>query len=392
MPSDDEPLAALAFKIVADPFVGRLAYVRLYSGRLAAGDALVNTTRGERERVGRLVRMHANRREEVEEAFAGDIVAAVGLKSTFTGDTLSNPNSLIMLDTIQFPEPVISVAIEPKTKADQDKLGDAMGKLSEEDPTFKTRYDQETGQTIISGMGELHLEVIVDRMVREYKVEARVGRPQVAYKETITNSVKTEGRFIRQTGGRGQYGHCWLELTPLERGSGFEFVNKTVGGVVPREYIKPIEEGARGALESGGVQGYPVVDVRVTVIDGSYHDVDSSEMAFTTAASMAVKAGLPKCRPVLLEPVMKMEASTPEDFLGDVLGSLNARRAQITGVESRGGLQVVNCYIPLAETFGYTTDLRSMTQGRASASMEFYRYEEVPAFIAAAVGVKAATR
>ncbi len=387
-PSDDDPFCGLAFKIVSDPYVGRLAYIRVYSGVLRTGDMVYNSTRGERERIGRLIRMHANQREEIGEAFAGDIAAAVGLKQTFTGDTICQANAPIILEAIQFPEPVISVAIEPKTKADQDRLGEALGKLSEEDPTFKTRYDQDTGQTIISGMGELHLEVIADRMLREFKVQARVGRPQVAYKETITTGTRSEGRFVRQTGGRGQYGHVWIEIEPLARGSGIEFQNKIVGGVVPREYIPAIEDGVRGALESGGVQGYPVVDVRVGAVDGSFHPVDSSEIAFKTAASMAVKAALPRCHPVLLEPVMKMEVSTPDQFLGDIVGSLNARRAQITGIEQRAGLHIIKCLIPLAETFGYTTDLRSISQGRASSSMEFYQYQETPSSIAEVVGAR----
>ncbi len=387
-PKDADPFSGLSFKIVADPFVGRLAYVRIYSGVLNSGDALYNSTRGQRERIGRLLRMHANHREDVESAYAGDIVGVVGLKSTSTGDTLCDQNAQVLLEAIQFPEPVIAVAIEPKTKGDQDRLGDALSKLAEEDPTFRTRYDHETGQTIISGMGELHLEVITDRMMREYKVEARVGRPQVAYKETITAPTRGEGRFVRQTGGRGQYGHIILDMEPLARGSGFEFENKVVGGTVPREYIRAVQAGAKGALEGGGLHGYQVVDVKVIAIDGSYHPVDSSEMAFNTAASMAVKAGLQKGRPVMLEPIMKIEVSTPEAFLGDILGSLSARRAQVAGVEPRGSTQIINALIPLAETFEYTTDLRSISQGRASASIEFYRYEEVPTSIADLVGAK----
>ena len=385
---DEAPFSGLAFKIVADPFVGRLAYLRVYSGALHTGDSVYNSTRGQRGRIGRLMRMHANHREDVDGAYAGDIVAVAGLKNTFTGDTLCNPNAPIVMETIQFPEPVIAVAIEPKTKGDQDRLGDALSKLAEEDPTFKRHYARETGQTIISGMGELHLEVIVDRMVREYKVEARVGRPQVAYKETITTGTRTEGRFIRQTGGRGQYGHVWLELEPLPRGSGVEFQSKVVGGTIPREYIRAVQEGAQAALEAGGVHGYPMVDLRVTAVDGSYHAVDSSELAFTTAASMAVKAGLPRCRPVLLEPIMRMEVSTPEEFLGDILGGLSAQRAQITGMEPRAGLQIIRCLIPLAETFGYTTGLRSKSQGRAVASLEFHQYEEAPNTVAEMVGAR----
>jgi len=380
--TDEEPFSGLAFKIVSDPFVGRLAYVRVYSGVLRSGDPLQNTTRDGRERVGRLVRMHANSREDITEAYAGDIAAAVGFKNTFTGDTLCAPNAPIILESIDFPEPVISVAIEPKTKADNDKLGDSLQKLAEEDPTFRAHYDQETGQTIIEGMGELHLDVLTDRLLREFKVEARVGRPQVAYREAITQAARVEGRFVRQTGGKGQFGHVWLEIEPRERGEGFLFENKVVGGTVPREYVPAVEKGARGALEGGGHYGYPVVDVRVALVDGGYHPVDSSEMAFTTAASMAVKDGLIKCRPVLLEPVMRMEVTTPEDFLGDVLGNLNSKRAQIQGMEDNGHLKIIRATIPLAETFGYTTQLRSLTQGRASSSMEFNSYEEVPTAIA----------
>ena len=386
---DEEPFSGLAFKIVADPYVGRLAYIRVYSGKLNTGDTVFSATKGQRERIGRLLRMHANAREDITEAFTGDIVAAVGLKNTFTGDTLCAPSAPIVLETITFPDPVISVAIEPKTKNDQDRLGETLARLGEEDPTFKTHYDEDTGQTIISGMGELHLEVIVDRMVREFKVEAKVGRPQVAYKETITTSIRVEGRFVRQSGGRGQYGHVWLELEPLPRGSGVEFVNKIVGGSVPREYFSAVEQGARGALESGGALGYPLVDIRVTLVDGSYHEVDSSDIAFKTAASLGVKAGVPKCRPVLLEPIMRAEIATPEEFLGEILGSLSAKRAQITGIEARAGVQIIKCTIPLAETFGYTTGLRSMSQGRAISSMEFYEYEEVPSSMHEALPAKA---
>lgn len=385
---DKEPLCALAFKIVVDPFVGRLAYLRVYAGRAESGSTLYNATRGHRERIGRLLRMHANHREEISESYTGDIVAAVGLKNTFTGDTLCHPHGLILLESIQFPDPVISVAIEPNSKADQDRLGDTLSRLAEEDPTFRTRYDAETGQTIIAGMGELHLEVIVERMVREFKVAAKVGKPQVAYKETITLSVKSEGRFIRQTGGRGQYGHVWMQLEPLERGKGFEFVNKIVAGVIPREYIPAVETGAREVIESGGTTGYPVVDVRVTLFDGSYHDVDSSELAFKTAASLAVRNALPKCKPVLLEPVMKLEIATPEEFLGDILGDLNSRRGHVEGIETRGGLQIIRGVVPLAETFGYATDLRSLSQGRSTYTMEFLRYQEVPSFVAEEVGVR----
>ncbi len=390
--NDDAPFSALAFKIVSDPFIGRLAYVRIYSGTLKSGDALQNTTRDQRERVGRLVRMHANSREDITEAYAGDIAAAIGLKNTFTGDTLCTPSAPIILENIQFPEPVISVAIEPKTKNDQDKLGEGLRKLSEEDPTFRYHDDQETAQTIISGMGELHLEVLTDRLLREFQVEASVGRPQVAYREAITASTRVQGRYVRQTGGKGQFGDVILTLEPLERGSGLVFENKVVGGSVPREFVPAVERGAKGALQGGGVRGYPVIDVKITLVDGSYHEVDSSEQAFVFASSMAVKDGLPKCKPVLLEPVMKMEVVSPEDFLGDVLGNLNSKRAQIQGVEARNNLQVIRCLIPLAETFGYTTDLRSLTQGRASSSMEFFEYQEVPTSIADKVEARAMTR
>ena len=390
---DSEPFTGLAFKIVVDAFVGRLAYVRVYAGSLKAGDTIFNSMKGQRERVGRLLRMHANRREEIDAAYAGDIVAALGLKATFTGDTLCDTTKPIVLEAIQFPEPVISVAIEPQTKIDQDRLSEALTRLSEEDPTFQTRYDIETGQTLISGMGELHLEVLTERMVREYKVVAKIGRPQVAYRETITARGRSEGRFVRQTGGRGQFGHVNLVLEPLEQGSGVEFVNKVVGGVVPREYIPAVRDGVLEALAgSGGVHGYPVVDIRVSLVDGSFHPVDSSELAFKMAASMAIRDGLPTCKAVLLEPLMGLEVSAPEDFLGDVLGSLTAKRGQITGVEPRGTLQVVRALVPLAETFGYTTELRSMSQGRGSASMEFHHYAEVPNNIAEAVAVKTGRR
>lgn len=381
-PADSEPFSALAFKIMADPYVGKLAYFRVYSGTLKSGDALVNTTKGQRERIGRLIRMHANHREDITEVYAGDIAAAIGLKVTFTGDTLSSPQDPIILESINFPEPVISVSIEPKSKADQDRLGETLNRLSEEDPTFRYRFDEETGQTIISGMGELHLEVLVDRMLREFKVDATVGRPQVAYRETIRQSVRSEGRWIRQSGGRGQYGHVWLEIEPSEPGKGYEFVNKIVGGVIPKEYIPAVGAGAKEALENGGVYGYPVIDVRVNLVDGSYHDVDSSEMAFRAAGSIGLKAGLPKAKPVLLEPVMKLEVETPENFLGEVIGDLNSRRGQIEGMEARGQMQIVRAYVPLAEVFGYATDLRSLSQGRASYSMEFYQYQEVPTNIA----------
>jgi elongation factor G len=383
--SDSEPFSALAFKIVADPFVGRLAYFRVYSGTLSAGSYVLNSTKAQRERIARLLRMHANKREEVASVGAGDIAAVVGLKNTFTGDTLCDLDQPIILETIRFPEPVISVAIEPKTKADQDKMGLALGRLSEEDPTFRMRTDTETGQTIISGMGELHLEVIVDRMLREFKVEANVGRPQVAYRETITQAVEAEGRFVRQSGGRGQYGDCWIRIEPLGPSGGFEFVNKVVGGAIPKEYIPAIEEGIREAMESGVVAGYPMVGVRAEVYDGSYHAVDSSELAFKIAGSMAFKSAAHKARPVLLEPIMRVEVTVPDDFMGEVMGDLSSRRGHIAGIEARPPNQVVRALVPLAHMFGYSTDLRSKTQGRASYSMEFSHYEEVPQSVAEAV-------
>jgi elongation factor G len=381
-PDDEQPFSALAFKIVTDPYVGRLAYFRAYSGVVKTGDAIQNTTRDNRERMGRLLKMHANHREEVEEIRAGDIGAAIGLKNTFTGDTLCAVDSPVLLEAITFPEPVISVAIEPKTKEDQDRLGETLGRMVEEDPTFRSRYDQETGQTVISGMGELHLEVIVDRMLREFRVDANVGKPQVAYREAITSPARAEGRFVRQSGGRGQYGHVVLEIEPLERGSGIEFENKTVGGSVPKEFIAPTEAGVREALESGVIAGYPVVDLRVALVDGSYHQVDSSEMAFKTAGSMGVREAVRKANPVLLEPIMKMEISTPEEFFGDVLGDISSRRGHVEGMESRGNIQVIRASVPLAETFGYSTSLRSITQGRATYSMEFDRYEPAPNSVA----------
>ncbi len=382
-PADPEaPLAALVFKIVADPYVGRLAYVRVYSGRLTTGKTVWNTTRNRKERIGRLLRMHADKREDIQEIAAGDIGAIVGPKQTFTGETLSDPNHPIVLESIEFPEPVISVAIEPKTKADQEKLGEALRRLAEEDPTFKVRTDEQTGQTIISGMGELHLEVLIDRMMREFRVQANVGRPQVAYKETITRPVRQEGRFVRQTGGRGQYGHVVLELEPLEPGEGFVFEDKTVGGVVPKEFIPAVEAGVKEALDAG-VLGYPMVDVKATLVDGSYHEVDSSDIAFKIAASMATREGAKKAGPVLLEPIMKVEVTVPEQYLGDVIGDINSRRGEIDGIEQRqGGLQVVRAYVPLAEMFGYATRLRSLTQGRGTFSMEFHHYQKVSEDIA----------
>ena len=374
--SDTAPFSALAFKIVSDPFVGRLVYLRVYSGRARTGSQVFNSTREHKERLGRLLRMHANRREEVDEVSCGEIVAAVGLKNTFTGDTLCDIAKPIILEAIKFPEPVISVAIEPRTKADQDRIGDALTKLGDEDPTFKTRYDADTGQTILSGMGELHLDVVVDRLLREYRVNAKVGRPQVAYKETITVPVQAEGKFIKQTGGHGQYGHICLELEPLERGKGFEFVNKVQGGVIPRQYLPAAEQGVREALESGVLAGYPIVDVRATAVDGSYHQVDSSEIAFKMAGAMALREGVRKARPILLEPIMKLEVATPKEFLGDIIGDLNARRAKVEAVELRAWTHIIRCYLPLAETFGYATDLRSISQGRATYSMEFSCYQE----------------
>ncbi|MGI8967663.1 MAG: elongation factor G [Chloroflexota bacterium] len=381
-PTEEAPFSGLAFKIVSDPFVGRLAYCRLYSGRMTAGSYVLNSTKDNRERVGRLLRMHANHREEITEASAGDIVAIVGLKNTFTGDTVCAVDKPIILESITFPEPVISVAVEPKTKADTDKMGEALVKLSEEDPTFRMRNDPDTAQTIISGMGELHLEIIVDRMLREFKVQANVGRPQVAYKETITRKSRAEGRFIRQTGGRGQFGDVWIELEPMEPGAGFEFVNKIVGGSVPREYIAPVEAGIREAMESGVLAGFPVLDVRATLVDGSYHEVDSSEMAFKIAGSMAFKAAAEKAGPALLEPIMRVEVTTPESFVGDVIGDLNSRRGRVDAMEPRGNVHVVRSFVPLAEMFGYSTTIRSMTQGRASYSMEPSHYEQVPTSIA----------
>ncbi|MCX5995048.1 MAG: elongation factor G [Chloroflexi bacterium] len=376
--SDSAPFSALAFKIVSDPFIGRLIYLRVYSGRARTGSQIYNSSREHKERLGRLLLMHANRREEISEIGCGQIVAAVGLKDTFTGDTLCEPTKPVVLESIKFPEPVISVAIEPKTKTDQDKLGESLAKLADEDPTFKTRYDQDTGQTIISGMGELHLDIIVDRMMREFGVDAKVGRPQVAYKETITVSVRAEGRFVKQTGGHGQYGHVWIEFEPLERGKGFEFVNKMKGGAVPRQYISAVQQGVREALENGVLAGYPIIDIKATAVDGSYHEVDSSEIAFKMAGSLAVREGVKEADPILLEPIMKLEVATPKEFLGDIMGDLNARRARVEAIELRAWTHIVRCYVPLAGIFGYATDLRSISQGRATHSMEFYRYQEVP--------------
>ncbi|HYN64636.1 MAG TPA: elongation factor G [Candidatus Limnocylindrales bacterium] len=378
-----EPFAALAFKIAADPFVGKLAFFRVYSGTLKTGSYVYNSTKGTRERVGRLLQLHANHREEIESVSAGDIGAAVGLKNTTTGDTLCDEAKPIMLENISFPEPVIELAVEPKTKADQDKMSTALQRLAEEDPTFRVSSDEESGQTRIAGMGELHLEVIVDRMLREFKVQANVGRPQVSYREAIRKAAKGEGRFVRQTGGKGQYGHAVLTIEPLERGAGVEFESKIVGGAVPREFWRPIEQGIRDALAGGIIAGYPMIDLKATLIDGSYHEVDSSEMAFKIAGSMAVKDGVAKSDPAILEPVMKVDVTTPEDFMGDVIGNLNARRGHIDGIDEHGTSRVIRALVPLAEMFGYATELRSMTQGRATYSMEFSKYAEVPASIAA---------
>jgi elongation factor G len=386
--ADDQPFVALASKVVADPFVGRLTYLRVYSGTLSKGSYVTNAAKGTKERIGRLLQMHANHREDIDQIYAGDICAAVGLKDTFTGDTLCDQDHPVLLESIVFPMPVIAISIEPKTKADQDKMGIALNRLAEEDPTFKVHTDEESGQTIIEGMGELHLDVIVDRMRREFKVEANVGRPQVAYRETITSPAQAEGRFIRQSGGRGQYGDVWIKVEPLERGKGFEFVNGIVGGTVPREYVKPTEEGVREALEAGVIAGFPMVDVRATLYDGSYHEVDSNEMAFKTAGSMGFRAAANKANPVLLEPIMKVEVTTSPDFFGDVLGDLNRRRGQIIGSEERGGSQVIRAHVPLAEMFGYVNELRSMTSGRASYTMEFSHYFEVPRNIADEIKAK----
>ncbi len=376
--SDDASFSALVFKIVSDPFVGRLAYLRVYSGTLNKGAGIENSTKDKSERVGRLLRMHANHREDIDEIRAGDICAAVGLRNTFTGDTLCDAQHPIVLESIVFPQPVIEIAIEPKTRADQDKMAIALTKLAEEDPTFQVHTDPESGQTIISGMGELHLEVIVDRMFREFKVEANVGRPQVAYRESITREAQAQGKFVRQTGGHGQYGDVWIRVAPGERGKGFEFVNAVVGGVIPKEYIRPVENGIKEALENGIIAGFPMIDVKATLYDGSYHEVDSSEMAFKTAGSLAIREAVRKAAPILLEPVMLVEVTTSEDFYGDVIGDLNRRRGVILGMESRGTMYVVRAHVPLAEMFGYVNDLRSMTSGRASYSMEFAHYEPVP--------------
>jgi elongation factor G len=380
--ADDQPFAALAFKIMTDPFVGKLTFFRVYSGVLQAGSYVVNTTKGKRERIGRILQMHANSRQEISHVYSGDIAAAVGLKDTTTGDTLCDEKSPVILESMTFPDPVISVAIEPKTKADQDKMGIALSKLAEEDPTFKAHTDEETGQTIISGMGELHLEIIVDRMLREFKVEANVGKPQVAYRETFRASARVEGKFVRQSGGRGQYGHVWIEFEPREAGSGFLFENKIVGGVVPREYVAPVQAGIEESMKNGVLAGYPLVDVLARLVDGSYHDVDSSEMAFKIAGSMALKAAKDKCNPAILEPIFKVEVVVPEEYMGDVMGDLNSRRGRIEGMDTRSGAQIIRAKVPLSEMFGYSTTLRSRTQGRGTYSMELSHYEEVPRSIA----------
>lgn len=378
-PADDEgPFSALAFKIMTDPYVGKLTFFRVYSGKAEAGSYVINSTKGKRERLGRILQMHANARKEISVCYSGDIAAAVGLKDTTTGDTLCDEKNQVILESMVFPEPVISVAIEPKSKADQDKMGTALVKLSEEDPTFRAHTDQETGQTIISGMGELHLDIIVDRMRREFKVEANVGAPQVAYRETFRAAARVEGKFARQSGGRGQFGHVWIEFEPNEEGKGFEFANKIVGGVVPREYIPAVQAGLEDALKNGVLAGYPLVDVKAALVDGSYHDVDSSEMAFKIAASMALKAGASKCKPVLLEPTMKVEVVIPDEYLGDIMGDITSRRGRVEGMDARGNAQVVRAMVPLSEMFGYATALRSNTQGRGTFSMVFDHYEEVP--------------
>ncbi|MCS1352531.1 elongation factor G [Mechercharimyces sp. CAU 1602] len=380
---DNQPFAALAFKIMTDPYVGKLTFFRVYSGTLDSGSYVLNSTKDKRERVGRILQMHANSREEIKTVYAGDIAAAVGLKDTGTGDTLCEEKSPIILESMIFPDPVIEIAIEPKTKSDQDKMSMALAKLAEEDPTFKTMTNEETGQTIIKGMGELHLDIIVDRLRREFKVDANVGKPQVAYRETFRSAAKVEGKFVRQSGGRGQYGHVWVEFEPnTDEGGGFEFVNKIVGGVVPREYIPAVQNGIEESMQNGVLAGYPLVDIRARLVDGSYHDVDSSEMAFKIAGSMALKAAKSKCNPVLLEPVMKVEVTVPEEFMGDIMGDVNSRRGRVEGMTTRAGAQVINAMVPLAEMFGYATTLRSRTQGRGNYSMQFDHYEEVPKSIA----------
>lgn len=386
--SDSKPFSALAFKIMTDPYVGKLAFFRVYSGTLKSGSYVYNSTKGKKERIGRILQMHANNRKEIDIVYSGDIAAAVGLKDTTTGDTLCDEQHPIILESMNFPDPVISVAVEPATKADQEKMGIALQKLAEEDPTFKVRTDPETGQVIISGMGELHLQIIVDRMLREFKVDCKVGEPQVAYRETIRKNSKAEGKFVRQSGGHGQYGHCWIEIEPQEVGAGFAFESKIVGGVIPKEYINPIEAGIRQAMDNGVLAGYPMVDIKATVYDGSFHEVDSSEAAFKIAGSMAFKAAAEKASPVLLEPYVKVEVTVPEEYMGDVIGDLNSRRGRIDGMEPRGGVQVIRGFVPLSSMFGYSTDLRSKTQGRGNYSMEVAYYDEVPKTISDAIIAK----
>ena len=387
-PSDGSPFCALAFKVVTDPFIGRLVYFRVYSGKVESGTQVYNSRSEHRERIGRLLQMHANRREEVKLVEAGDIGAALGLKDTFTGDTLCRQNAPIVLEAIRFPQPVLTVTIEPKSRADQDRLDLALTKLAQEDPTFIARYDEETGQTVISGMGELHLEVFVERLLREFQVQANVGRPRVAYRETVTVPVKAEGRFIRQTGGRGQYGHVWLEIEPAQQGKGFEFVDAVKGGAIPKQYIPYVEHGVKEAMEGGVLAGYPMVDIKATLYDGSFHEVDSSDIAFRIAGAMAFKDGVRRAKPILLEPIMKVEIVTPEEFTGDVLGDINSRRGQVLSIDTRRDTKVIRCFVPLAEAFGYATDLRSMSQGRATYTMEFSKYEEVPQELAEHLIVK----
>ena len=386
--ADEEPFAALAFKVMTDPFVGKLTFFRVYSGVLSSGTYVLNSTKGKRERVGRLLQMHANSRNEITECCAGDIAAAVGLKDTTTGDTLCDPDNVVILESMVFPEPVISLSVEPKSKADQDKMGIALQKLAEEDPTFRTHTHEETGETIIAGMGELHLDIIVDRMRREFKVECNVGAPQVAYRETFTQAAEVEGKFVRQSGGRGQYGHVWIKFEPQEAGAGYEFKDAVVGGVVPREYIGSVDAGLKDALQTGQLSGFPVVDIKATLFDGSYHDVDSSEMAYKIAASMALKNAYEKCKPVLLEPVMKVEVVIPDEYLGDVMGDITSRRGRLDGMEARGNAQVIRAFVPLSEMFGYATALRSNTQGRGNYSMEMDHYEQVPKSLADEVNKK----
>lgn len=386
--SDEEPFSALAFKIMTDPYVGKLTFFRVYSGILQSGSYVLNATKGKRERIGRILQMHANSRQEISEVYSGDIAAAVGLKDTGTGDTLCDEKSPVILESMNFPDPVIEIAVEPKTKADQDKMGVALGKLTEEDPTLRAHTDEETGQTILRGMGELHLDIIIDRMRREFKVDTNVGKPQVAYRETFRTPAKVEGKFVRQSGGRGQYGHVWVEFEPLEAGTGFQFENKVVGGSVPREYIGPVQAGIEESMKNGVIAGFPLVDIKATLFDGSYHDVDSSEMAFKIAGSMALKAAKDKCNPIILEPIMKVEVTVPEEYMGDVMGDVSSRRGRIEGMDARGGAQIIRAKVPLAEMFGYSTTLRSRTQGRGVFSMELSHYEEVPKTIAEEIAAK----